>query len=65
MAQVGFEVRAEQLLSQRHISLQEWNPDATQTITRRETKPKKNDGGNTSNASGGGESAAQAGDRGR
>lgn len=44
--------------------VEEWNPDATQTITRRETKPKKNDGGNTSNASGGGESAAQAGDRG-
>ncbi|XP_066479462.1 protein kinase C and casein kinase substrate in neurons protein 1 isoform X2 [Tiliqua scincoides] len=31
--------------------VEEWNPDATQTITRRE-KPKKNDGGNTSNASG-------------
>lgn len=44
--------------------LQEWNPDATQTINRRE-KPKKNEGGNTPNASGGGEATAQAGDRGR
>lgn len=46
------------------LSLQEWNPDATQTITRKE-KPKKNEGGNTPNASGAGESTAQSGDRGR
>ncbi|KAL7985272.1 hypothetical protein Chor_003842 [Crotalus horridus] len=43
--------------------LEEWNPDATQTINRRE-KPKKNEGGNTPNASGGGEATAQGGDRG-
>ncbi|KAL8178930.1 UNVERIFIED_CONTAM: Protein kinase C and casein kinase substrate in neurons protein 1 [Gekko kuhli] len=43
--------------------VEEWNPDATQTITRKE-KPKKNEGGNTPNASGAGESAAQSGDRG-
>ncbi|XP_026536187.1 protein kinase C and casein kinase substrate in neurons protein 1 [Notechis scutatus] len=43
--------------------LEEWNPDATQTINRRE-KPKKNEGGNTPNASGGGEATAQGGDSG-
>ncbi|XP_007426691.1 protein kinase C and casein kinase substrate in neurons protein 1 isoform X1 [Python bivittatus] len=43
--------------------LEEWNPDAAQTITRRE-KLKKNEGGNTPNASGGGEATAQGGDRG-
>ncbi|XP_070795810.1 protein kinase C and casein kinase substrate in neurons protein 1 [Pituophis catenifer annectens] len=43
--------------------LEEWNPDATQTINRRE-KPKKNEGSNTPNASGGGEATAQGGDRG-
>lgn len=48
-----------------YFHLQEWNPDATQTINRRE-KPKKNEGGNnTPNASGGGEATAQGGDRGR
>ncbi|XP_061488360.1 protein kinase C and casein kinase substrate in neurons protein 1 isoform X2 [Rhineura floridana] len=44
--------------------VEEWNPDAAQTITRREKPPKKNEGGNTSNASGGGEAATQAADRG-
>ncbi|XP_013907233.1 PREDICTED: protein kinase C and casein kinase substrate in neurons protein 1 [Thamnophis sirtalis] len=43
--------------------LEEWNPDASQTINRRE-KPKKNEGGNTPNASGAGEATSQAGDRG-
>ncbi|XP_032074398.1 protein kinase C and casein kinase substrate in neurons protein 1 isoform X2 [Thamnophis elegans] len=43
--------------------LEEWNPDASQTINRRE-KPKKNEGGNTPNASGAGEATSQGGDRG-
>uniref|UniRef100_A0A8D0G6E7 Protein kinase C and casein kinase substrate in neurons protein 1 n=1 Tax=Sphenodon punctatus TaxID=8508 RepID=A0A8D0G6E7_SPHPU len=42
---------------------EEWNAEMTQTITRRE-KPKKNEAGSVPNATGAGESAAQAGDRG-
>ncbi|XP_072853511.1 protein kinase C and casein kinase substrate in neurons protein 1 isoform X1 [Pogona vitticeps] len=43
--------------------LEEWNPDATQVVAKKE-KPKKNEAGNASSAGSGGEAAAQSGDRG-
>ncbi|XP_031824487.1 protein kinase C and casein kinase substrate in neurons protein 1 [Sarcophilus harrisii] len=43
---------------------EEWNPDITHTITRKEKLPKKNEGVTLTNASGVVESMAQAGDRG-
>ena len=46
------------------LGLQEWNPDATQVVAKKE-KPKKNEAGNASSAGSGGEAAAQSGDRGR
>ncbi|XP_005988499.1 protein kinase C and casein kinase substrate in neurons protein 1 [Latimeria chalumnae] len=43
---------------------EEWNPDATHTINRREKVKKANDGAAVSNVTAGGDQAAQAGDRG-
>lgn len=46
------------------LCLQEWNPDLTHTITRKE-KQKKGEGVALTNASSAGDSGAQAGERGR
>lgn len=46
------------------LCLQEWNPDLTHTITRKE-KQKKGEGVALTNASGAGDTGAQAGERGR
>lgn len=43
---------------------QEWNPDLTHTITRKE-KQKKGEGVTLTNASSAGETGASAGERGR
>lgn len=44
--------------------MQEWNPDLTHTITRKE-KQKKGEGVGLTNASSAGDTGAQAGERGR
>lgn len=46
------------------LSLQEWNPDLTHTITRKE-KQKKGEGVALTNAGSAGDTGAQAGERGR
>lgn len=46
------------------LCLQEWNPDLTHTITRKE-KQKKGEGVALTNASSAGDTGAQAGERGR